>query len=113
MTKRTTDVGDRPDGRTSKEGDEKKSASSAKGGSKGGAAEQAEGAAGAGKGAAKAGAAPARGRESVYQPTPSTGMKRPGGAPAPDPSDDNRAQSGYWRNTPTGQAKHAYSTQQT
>ena len=75
------------------------SASSAKGGSKGGAAKQADCAAGAGKGAAKAGVASARGKESVYQPTASTGMKRPGGASAPDPNDDKRTQSGYGRNT--------------
>ena len=110
VAKRTTDEGDQPGGTTSKEGDEKRPASSAKGGSKDGAAGQAESAAEAGEGAAKAGAAPARGKESVYQPTPSTGMKPIGSAPAPDPVDDRRAQSGYGRNTSTGQAKHVYST---
>ena len=40
-------------------------------------------------------------------------MKRPGGASAPGPNDDTRARSGYGRNTPTDQAKHANSTQQT
>ena len=39
-------------------------------------------------------------------------MKRPGGAPASDPDDSKRDQSGYGRNTPSDQAKHAYSTQQ-
>ena len=90
VAKRTTGDGDCPDGMTSKEGDEMKSASSAKGGSKGGAAGQAESAAGAGKGSKKAGVAPARGKELVYQPTPSTGMKRSEGTPAPDPNDDKR-----------------------
>ena len=50
---------------------------------------------------------------SVYQPTPSKGMKRPDGAPAPNLDVNKRDQSGYGRNTPTDQAKHAYSTQQT
>ena len=107
-----TEEDGRSDDTTSKEDYGKKSASSAKGCSKDGAAEQAEGAAGAGMGVAKAGAAPARGKESVYQPTPSTGMKRPGGAPAPDPDDDKRVQSGYGHKTPTDQTRHAYSIQQ-
>ena len=67
-----------------------------------------EGAAGAGKGTTKAGAAPARGKGPVYQPTPNTGMKRPDNSPAPDPNDDRRDQSGYGRNMPADQAKHAY-----
>ena len=62
--------------------------------------------------ATKAGAAPARGKVLVFQPTPSTGMKRPDGALAPKPDIGKRDQSGYGRNTPTDQAKHAYSTQQ-
>ena len=98
---------------TSKEGDKEKSASSAQGGSKGAAAEQTEGAAGAGRVSKKAGAAPARSAEPVYQPTPSTGMKLPDGAPAPNPDDDKRDQSGYERSTPTDQAKRSYSIQQT
>ena len=114
VTKRTTDGGDLPGGATGKKGDEKKSAaSSAQGGSKDAAAEQAEGVLGAGRAATKAGAAPARGKKSVYQPAPSTGMKRPGGAPAPNPVDEKRDQPGYGRSTLTDQAKHAYSTQQT
>ena len=40
-------------------------------------------------------------------------MKRPGGAPAPGLDVDKRDQSGYRRNTPTDQAKNAYTTQQT
>ena len=39
--------------------------------------------------------------------------KRLNGAPAPDQNDDKRGHSGYGRNTPTGQAKYANSTQQT
>ena len=40
-------------------------------------------------------------------------MRRPDGAPIPDPIDDKRAQSGYGHNTPIDQAKHAFSIQQT
>ena len=48
----------------------------------------------------------------MYQPTPNTGKKRPDDAPASNPIDNKRAQSGYGRNTPTDQAKLAYSTRQ-
>ena len=102
VTKRTTDEGGRPGGTTSKEGEEKKPASSTQGGSKG-LGRASRGRSEGRKGAAKAGAAPARCKESVYQPTPRTGMKRPSGAPAPDPSNDKRDKSGYGRNTPTDQ----------
>ena len=40
-------------------------------------------------------------------------MRRPNGVPAPSPTDDKQDWFGYGRNTPTDQAKHAYSTQQT
>ena len=49
----------------------------------------------------------------VLQPTPSTGMKRPAGAPAPRSGASERDESWYGRNTPTDQAKLAYSNQQT
>ena len=37
-------------------------------------------------------------------------MKLPGGAPVSEPREQKRTQSGYGHNTPTDQAKHAYST---
>ena len=48
----------------------------------------------------------------MYLPTPSTGIKRPNGAPVPEPNDDKRAELCYGQKTPKDQAKHAYSTQQ-
>ena len=40
-------------------------------------------------------------------------MKRPDSAYTPKLGAITRDESWYWRNTPTDQAKHAYSTQQT
>ena len=62
-----------------------------------------------------AGSGPAStdGKTLVLQPTSSTGMKRPAGAPAPTLGASERGESWYGRNTPTGQAMHAHSTQQT
>ena len=113
VTKRTTGGIDLPGGATSKGTGEKKPASSAQGDSKGAAAEQVEDAAGADGVAAKAGTAPMRGKVPVFQPTPSTGMKRPDGAPAPSLDIGRRDQLGYGRSTPTDHAKPAYSPQQT
>ena len=63
--------------------------------------------------AAEADSASADGGTSVLQPTTNTGMKRPAGAPAPKRDTGTREESWYGRNTPTDQAKNAYSTQQT
>ena len=60
-------------------------------------------------GAAGAVTTSARSSSAVYLPTPSTGMPRPDGTPAPEPKEDKRPQTGYGHNTPTD---HAYSTQQ-
>ena len=49
----------------------------------------------------------------MLQPTPSTGMRRPGGSPTPKLDVNARGELLYGHNTPTDQAKHAYSTQQT
>ena len=70
---------------------------------------------GGGGAGAPAGSGPAStdGKALVLQPAPSTGMKRPAGAPAPRLGTSERDESWYGRNTPTDQAKHAYSTQQT
>ena len=60
---------------------------------------------------AGAAATPAPGKDGVDFRTPSTGMPRPEGAPKP--SEELRPAIGYGHNTPTGQAKNAYSTKQT
>ena len=62
-------------------------------------------------GEAGAAATPARISGAEYFPTSSTGMPRPDGAP--EPKEDTRTHAGCGRNTPTDQAKRAYSTQQT
>ena len=100
ITRRTTGGDAPPAGPASKGKDEKGPGAPARGG--------------AGDGpATKAGSTSTDSRASVLQPTPSTGMKRPAGAPAPKLDASTRDESWYGHSTPTDQAKHAYSTQQT